>query len=413
MFELFIARRIYFSKEGHKQVSKPAVRMALLGIAIGLAVMIVSVSVVIGFKQEVRQKVIGFGSHIQVSCFDSNQSYETQPITAPDSLLQVFSHTEGVAHVQRFSTKPGIIKTDTDFAGMVLKGVGPEYDMSFFREHLLEGEIPVFSDSAATGQALVSKLLADKLQLKLGDRLFTYFIQDDVRVRRLTVTGIYQTNMVEFDQLFVVGDLYTVNRLNRWESNQVSGVEVLLHDYEQMEEVADLLTEQVYCRQDAYGATYYVQTIRELNPQIFSWLDLLDINVWVILILMTGVAGFTMISGLLIIILERTQLIGLLKAFGATGGSIRKIFLWFSFFLIGKGMLWGNIVGLGLCALQHWFHPVGLDATTYYVDAVPVGGSVGVFVLLNVATLFVSLLMMLGPSYLITRISPVKSIRYE
>lgn len=413
MFELFIAKRIYFSKEGQKRVSKPAVRMALLGIAIGLAVMIVSVAVVIGFKQEVRRKVIGFGSHIQVSNFDSNQSYETHPVAVSDSLLQFFSTVEGVAHVQRFSTKPGILKTDTDFVGMVLKGVGPEYTTDFYHRHLLEGEIPAFSDSVATGQVLVSKWLADRLNLKLGDRIFAYFIQNDVRVRRLTVAGIYQTNMVEFDRLFVLADLYTVNRLNGWEPTQVSGVEIALQDYGQMEEVSDRLFELIGNRQDIYGSTYFVQTIRDLNPQIFSWLDLLDINVWVILILMTGVAGFTMISGLLIIILERTQLIGLLKALGATNGSIRRIFLWFSFFLIGKGMLWGNVIGLGLCVLQHTFRLVGLDATTYYVDAVPVGGSAWVFLLLNAATLLVSLLMMLGPSYLVTRISPVKSIRFE
>lgn len=413
MFELFVARRIYFSKEGQKRVSKPAVRIAMLGITIGLAVMIVSVAVVIGFKQEVRDKVIGFGSHIQISNFDSNQSYETQPVAAPDSLMRVLSATDGIVHVQRFSTKPGIIKTEEDFAGMVLKGVGPEYDLDFFRKHLLEGEVPAFSDSSATNQVLISKALADKLHLKLGDKIYTYFIQDDIRARRLTIKGIYQTNFSEYDNLFILGDLYTVNRLNGWEPEQVSGIEIRVCDYDALEQMNDEVAALINNHQDEYGATYYMQTIQELNPQIFAWLDLLDINVWVILILMTGVAGFTMISGLLIIILERTNMIGVLKALGANNFMIRKVFLYFSVFLIGKGILWGNIVGFGLCALQYCFHLIKLEPETYYVDTVPLGGSLWIFLLLNVCSLLVSVLMLLGPSYLITKINPAKSIRYE
>lgn len=413
MFELFVAKRIYFSKDGHRRVSKPAVRIAMLGIAIGLAVMIVSLAVVIGFKQEVREKVIGFGSHIQISNFDSNQSYETQPIAASDSLMQALSVLDGVAHVQRFSTKPGIIKTGDDFAGMVLKGVGSEYDTDFFRKHLLEGEVPAFSDSSATNQVLVSKALADKLHLKLGDKIYTYYIQDDIRARRLTIKGIYRTNFSEYDDLFILGDLYTVNRLNGWEPEQVSGIEIRIRDYDVLDQMNDEVATLVNNHQDGYGATYYTQTIQELNPQIFAWLDLLDLNVWVILILMTGVAGFTMISGLLIIILERTNMIGVLKALGANNLMIRKVFLYFSVFLIGKGMLWGNIVGFGLCAVQYWFHLIKLDPETYYVDAVPLGGNIWVFLLLNVCSLIVSVLMLLGPSYLITKINPAKSIRYE
>ena len=413
MFELFIAKRIYLSNDSRKQVSKPAVRIAMLGIAIGLAVMIVSVSVVIGFKQEVREKVIGFGSHIQISNFDSNQSYETRPVAATDSLLSALASVDGVSHVQRFSTKPGIIKTDEDFQGMVLKGVGPEYDLSFFRGHLLEGEIPSFSDSSATNNVVISKALADKLQLKLGNKIYTYYIQDDVRARRLTVKGIYQTNFSEYDNLFILGDIYTVNRLNKWEPEQVSGIEIQIGDYDQLDDTEERISAQVNGRQDEYGSTYYSQTIQQLNPQIFAWLDLLDLNVWVILILMIGVAGFTMISGLLIIILERTNMIGVLKALGANNLMIRKIFLYFSVFLIGKGMLWGNIVGFAICFIQTYFHVIKLEPETYYVDTVPIGGNIWIFLLLNICSLLVSVLMLLGPSYLITKINPSKSIRYE
>lgn len=413
MFELFIAKRIYQSNEGRKQVSKPAVRIAMLGIAIGLAVMIVSVAVVIGFKNEVRDKVVGFGSHIQISNFDSNQSYETHPIVANDSIINILASIDGVAKIQRFSTKPGIIKTDDNFQGMVLKGIGPEYDMSFYKDHLIEGELPLFSDSSATNEIIISEALAKKLQLKLEDKIYTYYIQNDIRARRLTIKGIYQTNISEYDNLFVIGDMYTVNRLNGWEPEQVSGIEVLVNDYNRVEDIADDVASQIDTRTDKYGGAYYTQSIQQLNPQIFAWLGLLDTNVWVILILMTGVAGFTMISGLLIIILERTNMIGILKAVGANNLMIRKIFLYFSVFLIGKGMLWGNIVGLSVCFLQKYFHFLKLDPETYYVDSVPIEFNIYLFLLLNIGTLTVSVLMLIGPSYLITKIDPAKSIRFE
>lgn len=413
MLELFIAKRIYQSNEGQKQVSKPAVRIAMLGIAIGLAVMIVSVAVVIGFKKEVREKVIGFGSHIQICNFDSNQSYETRPIVASNSLMDELSAMQGVQRVQRFSTKPGIIKTEDNFQGMVLKGVGPEYDLDFYRDYLLEGELPSFSDTTANNEILISKELANKLNLKLGDKIYTYFIQDNVRARRFTIKGIYQTNFSEYDNLFVIGDLYTVNRLNQWEPEQVSGIEIQVNDYNRLEQTADDISSLIDSRKDSYEGHYFTQTIQQLNPQIFAWLDLLNLNVWSILVLMIGVAGFTMISGLLIIILERTNMIGVLKALGANNGMIRKIFLYFSVFLIGKGMLLGNIIGLTLCWLQSTFKIIKLEPETYYVDSVPVELSIWIVLLLNICTLLVSVLMLLGPSHLITKINPAQSIRFE
>ena len=412
-FPLFIARRLYRDTDGGKQVSRPAVLIAMVGIAIGLAVMIITVAVVIGFKREVRNKVTGFGSHIQITNFDAVRSYETHPVVVGDSMMAALAANPGIKHVQRYSTKPGMIKTDDAFQGMVLKGVGPEFDATFFRDNLLEGEIPAFSDSAATGQVVISKALVDKLKLKLGDKIFTYYIQDNVRVRPLTVTGIYQTNFSEYDNLFLLTDLYTVNRLNNWKPDQVSGAELQVKDYDRLPDITYEVAESTDHRADKCGGVYFVQNLEESNPQIFEWLGLLDLNVWVILILMIGVAGFTMISGLLIIIIERTNMIGILKALGANNLTIRKVFLWFSVFLIGKGMIWGNAIGLVFCLIQSQFHLFKLDPESYYVDSVPVSFNVWLFLLINAGTLLASVLMLLGPSYLITKINPASSMRYE
>ena len=413
-WKLFVAHRIYRSNEGGKEVSKPAVRIAMWGIAVGLAVMILAVAVVVGFKHEVRDKVVGIGSDITVTNFDMQKSYETVPVSATDSLLDVLRTTEGVKHVQRYSTKPGMIMTDDNFLGMVLKGVSQEYDWGFLRKHLLEGEIPAFSDTASTNRTLVSRTIANKLNLKTGDKLYTYYIDGEkVRARRLEVAGIYQTNFSTYDELFLLTDLYTVNRLNSWQPDQVSGIEMEVENYDLLLPTKENIREKVDMQKDAYGSTYYVTTAEEANPQIFAWLDLLDLNVWVILILMTGVAGFTMISGLLIIILERTNMIGVLKALGADNLAIRKIFLTFSVFLIGRGMLWGNIIGLALIGVQSYFRPFKLDPATYYVDSVPVEFNLWWWILLNVCTLIVSVLMLVGPSYLIAHIHPAKSIKFE
>lgn len=413
-WKLFVAHRIYRSKEGKKEVSKPAIHIATWGIAIGLAVMIVAVAVVIGFKHEVRDKVVGIGSDIIITNFDAQKSYETIPIVASDSLLRVLRDLDGIKHVQRYSTKPGMIMTDDDFLGMVLKGVSQEYDFSFLQEHLQEGEIPNFSDTVSTNRTLVSRTIANKLHLKIGDKLYTYYIEGDkVRARRLEVSGIYQTNFSIYDDLFLLTDLYTVNRLNNWEADQVSGVEIEVIDYDHLEDSKETISTQIDMRTDRFGNTYYTQTVEDNNPQIFAWLDLLDMNVWVILVLMTGVAGFTMISGLLIIILEHANMIGIFKAMGAENMAIRQVFLNFSIFLIGKGMLWGNLIGLAFIGIQSWLRLFKLDPATYYVDSVPVEFHIGWWVLLNFCSWLISVLMLVGPSHLITRIHPAKSIRFE
>lgn len=412
-WKFFIARRIYRSREGEKEVSKPAVCIAMAGIAIGLAVMIVSVAVVIGFKHQVRDKVIGMGSDIVISSIEGAQLYQMNPVVANDSLLSVIRNILQVSHVQRYATKPGMIMTADNFQGMIVKGVAQEYDWTYLKAHLQEGEIPALTDSVASNRVLVSRSMADKLSLKVGDKLYTYYIEGNVRARRLTVSGIFQTNFSAFDDYFLITDMYTVRRLNGWEPDQVGGVEVAVSDYRFLDSVNDEIRGHIQEQTDRYGAIYCSRTSEELYPQIFAWLDLLDTNVWVILILMTGVAGFTMISGLLIIILERTQMIGVLKALGADNASIRQIFLSFSVFLIGRGMCWGNVIGLSCCLIQYFFEPIKLDPATYYVNVVPVELHLGWIVLLNVCTLLVSVGMLVGPSYLISHIHPAKSIRFE
>ncbi|KAA6322472.1 Lipoprotein-releasing system transmembrane protein LolE, partial [termite gut metagenome] len=379
----------------------------------GLAIMIIAVSVAVGFKKEVRDKIIGFGSHIQINNLNVVHSYEAYPIVADDSIMSALCNYPGVAHVQRYSAKAGMIKTDDAFQGMILKGVGEEYDTSFFREYLIEGEIPQFTDSVASNQVLISKALTAKLKLHLGDRLYTYYIQDNIRARRLTVAGIYQTNFSEYDNLFLLTDIYTVNRLNNWAPEQVGGLELQVHDYDRLEEITYTLGDSFAKYVDKYEADYCVRNVEQLNPSIFAWLNLLDLNVLVILLLIIGVAGFTMISGLLILIIERTNMIGLLKALGAGNYAIRKVFLWLAVFLIGKGMVWGNVVGLFLYFVQSQFKLFSLNPETYYVSSVPVSFNIGLFLLLNAGALLVSVLMLIGPSFLITRINPASSMRYE
>ncbi|UBD75251.1 ABC transporter permease [Parabacteroides goldsteinii] len=411
--ELFIARKIHFSKEGNRQVTPPAVRIAIVGVALGLAVMILSVAIVIGFKKEVRNKVIGFGSHIQITNFDNNSSYETTPIAVSDSLLQALREFPGIKHIEGYATKMGILKTDSDFQGVVLKGIDTDYDWSFFRNNLKEGELLTIDPKKTSTDVIISRYLSDLLGLKLGDSILTYFVQEDVRARKFNIVGIYETGFMDYDKLFVLADIKQIRRLNGWEKDEVSGLELLVDDYDKLDQIAEDLYFNLVEKQDRHGNTYFTRSIKEMNPMIFNWLDVLDVNVVVILILIFAVAGFTMISGLLIIILERTNMIGILKALGENNVSIRKIFLYISFFLIGKGMLWGNVVGIAICLIQSHFRIIKLDPSIYYLDAVPIDLSIVSLILLNIGTLCASMLMMLGPSYLITKIDPAKSIRFE
>lgn len=410
----FLARRIYTNNSDKTRVDRPAIRIAIAGVAIGLAVMLVSVSVVFGFKHTIRDKVVGFGSHIQVANFMALQTAEQYPIQMGDSMLNVLKRIPGVSHVQRYAIKQGILKTETDFLGVAFKGIASEYDISFIRENLVEGVIPKFSDTRATQQILISKTIADQLNLHQGSKVFAYFIDTSgVRTRRFTVAGIYQTNLSQYDRVICFIDFYTAVKLNGWEPDQAGGAELSISNFDKLAETEAHVIDRVNRTIDSYGETYSSQTIKEANPQIFSWLDLLDLNVWIILGLMLAVAAVTMISGLLIIILERTTMIGILKALGARNRTIRHTFLWFAVFTIGKGMLIGNLAGIALIAFQHFTGAVKLDPITYYVSTVPVEFNLPIFFLLNVATLFISVFVLIAPSYLVSKIDPAKSMRYE
>lgn len=415
-FPLFIARRIYSDHIGDQQkVSKPAIRIAVAGVAIGLAVMIISVCVVLGFKHTIRDKVVGFGSHIQVANFYTLQSSAIdQPVAIGDSMMNVLKRTDGVKHVQRFAMKQGILKTDNDFLGVMFKGVGPEFDSIFIHKSMVEGSIPHFSDQQSTNRILISKDMASKLRVKAGDRIFAYFIGDGgVRTRRFTISGVYQTNLAQYDKTTCFCDLYTARKLNAWTDDMVTGAELTVNDFKQLGTTANDIINRVNRTQDQYGNTFSSKTIRELSPQIFSWLDLLDLNVWIILAIMTAVAVVTMISGLLIIILERTTMIGVLKALGARNSTVRHTFMWFAAFIIGKGLLIGDALALALILLQKLTGFAKLDPQTYYVDVVPVELDWMLIVALNIATMLIALFVLIAPSYLVSHIHPAKSMRYE
>lgn len=411
---LFIAKRIYSDNDAQQKVSKPAIRIATAGVAVGLAVMIVSVCIVLGFKHTIRDKVIGFGSHITVANFMTIHGNGQRPIAINDSMTKVLRSVNGVRHVQRYALKQGILKTDSDFLGVAFKGIAAEYDTTFIHNNMVSGCIPTFSDETSHNKIVISKIMADMLKIKTGDKVFAYFIDNDnVRMRRFLVSGIYQTNLTQYDKTICFTDLYTAVRLNGWNNDQVTGAEIIVNDFNKVNDVEDILVSKVNRTTDSYGETYSSETIQESNPQIFSWLDLLDLNVWIILALMLCVAGFTMISGLLIIILERTNMIGVLKALGAKNKTIRKTFLWFAVFIIGKGMIIGNVIGLGLVIIQNVTGMVTLDPSTYYVKTVPVEINIPLIVILNIATLLISVFVLIAPSFLISRIHPAKSMCYE
>lgn len=400
-----IAQRLYFSDQNNVRSSRPAVRVALLGIMIGVLIMIVAISVVIGFKREITQKVAGFGSHIQVVNFDNNSTYELQPIRVTDSLLNAIRQIDHVTHISQFATKPGIIKTDSTFQGIVFKGT--DY-WDYFSQNIIEGTLPENEN-----EILLSKELANSLRVKVDDRLLCYFIEDELRVRRLHVTGIYNTCMVEMDKVFVLGHIDMVRRLSEWDKDQVSGLEVLVDDLLHLPEATESVYFATANRLDKDGNTLYTQNLQQLNPQIFGWLDLLDMNVIIIIVLMLCVSGFSIITGLIILILDSIALIGTLKALGANDRFVRRIFVYQALMLIGKGMLWGNIIGLGVCALQYFTHIIPLEASSYYVSYVPMAFAWGWWLLLNIGTLLVSWLILLAPSAIVTQISPAKVMHFE
>ena len=430
---LFLARRFYkgSGERGQKMASSPAIRVATLGIALGLAVMIVTQAVVSGFQQEVMRKVNGFASHIEVINPQSFGTPETHAIDALPAFMQGLTKDPNVAAAHPVAYKMGIIKTDTDFMSIQLKGVGADYDTTFIRSCLVEGRLPRFGVSAEVGDdglpqpgvndILISRRQADAMQLKVGDRVFAYFFEDDIRQRRFTIVGIYETHMSLFDKTFVMAPFATIVSLNNWDESPLrqpcTSVEVTLRDFSQLQPTAYRLADLIKTtakRPDGEGLSEATPlTVREHYPQVFSWLDLLDFNMVVILILMVCVAGFTMVSGLFILILERTQTIGVLKALGATNAKIRHTFLWFAAMIIVRGMLIGDVLALGLMAAQQHWGFAKLDPQTYYVDTVPVLIEWLPMLLINLGTLVITTLALVGPSYMVSRIQPAKAIRFE
>jgi lipoprotein-releasing system permease protein len=405
--EIALATKLYFSQEGESRHARPAIRVALAGMIVGVMVMILTICVVVGFKQTVTDKVAGFGAHIQLVSFDNNNTYDLQPIEVSDSLIRRLSTYPNVRAAVPFITKPGMLKTDSAFHGIVLKGT--DY-WDFFAQNLIEGALP-----EAPQEVLVSQAVSHQLHLQTGDAVNTYFVDEsDVRARRLKIVGIYDTGYGQFDDLFVVAPLETARRLQGWEANTYSGVEILLEDIKALDETADAIYFATVNHLDEDGYhVYYVQTLREQNPAVFAWLDLLDMNVIVIIVLMLLVAGFNIVSGLIILILDGIQLIGTLKALGADNRFVQRIFLTQAALLIGKGMLWGNILGLGLAALQYFGHWIPLEAATYYVSYVPIAFDWFWIITLNILTIVVSLLILLLPSMIVAKISPAKVMHFE
>lgn len=408
--ELFIARRLHFDENGGQRMSRPAMRVATAGIAVGLTVMLVAVAVVVGFKREVSNQIVGFGSHIQVAAYENGYGYETVPIVPSDSLVQRLETLPHIKCVQRITTKPGIVKTDIDFEGIVLKGVDAGFDWTFFKTHIVAGNIPVVGGDVAANDALISRHTANLLHLAVGDRFTAYFVGESVRARRFTVCGIYETAFADFDKLFVLTDMRHVQKLNGWNADCISQLELLVDDFDKIDEIE----RNVFFAVATQGGTpMQVRNIKKIVPRMFEWLDMLDVNAWVILALMLAVAGFNMISGLLIIILERTNTIGLLKAMGARDRSIRKIFVCQAAFLIGKGMLWGNVAGCAIVLVEQFTHAIPLDPAMYYVNYIPVSLSVEHWLLINVGTFVITLLMLIVPSHIITSIRPAQSIKFD
>jgi len=387
--------------------------IAVIGVALSLAVMIVSVSIVTGFKKEITNKIVGFGSHIQILNFDSNESYETQPIRKDQEFLSKLKAEPYVVNVQEFATKAGIIKSGSDIQGVVLKGIGSDFDWTFFRNYIIKGTTFTVTDSVRSNKVLISRYIANLLKMDVGDEFIMYFIQDPPRMRRFEVSGIYETSLEEFDRTYVLADIKHIQRLNDWNENQISGFEITVSDFRHLDELTYNVMNIVGYGFEEDESRLKVINIDEKYPQIFDWLNLQDMNVLIILLLMLIVAGVNMVAGLLILILDRTNMIGILKALGAGNVSIRKVFLYQSGFLIIKGLFWGNLIGISICLTQKYFQILKLDQTSYYLTAVPVNLNFYHLAGLNIITCIVIILILIIPSVVISKISPAQAIKFN
>ncbi len=405
-YESFIALKILTGKSGQKRITNPVIRIAIAGIALGMAVMIVAVMVVTGFRKEITDKVIGFGSHIRISHFDTNSSYEETPVQTNKALLDKLRGIRGIRHVQVYATKAGIIKTDDEIQGIVLKGFAENYDTTFFRNKMVSGSLLRTGTGSSLNEVMISKQVASALLLNVGDDLLIYFIEQPPRIRKLKITGIYETGLHEFDQLYAFCDLRLIQKLNNWEEDEAGGVEMFVSDFNRLETTTDLVYHSA-------GFEFTTQNIKEQYPQIFHWLDLQNINVVIIIALILMVAGISMISTLLIIILENVTMIGIIKSLGATNYSVRKIFIYIAVPVIGLGIIAGNIIGLGLCYLQVQYGFLTLPQESYYVSKVPVDFTMLNLLLINAGTLIACVIMLIGPSMVVSRVLPSRVIRFD
>lgn len=413
--ERFLAKRMIFGTENSRQLSRPIVRISVLGIALGLAVMILTVAIVTGFQREIRNKLIGTGSHIQITNYDNNVSNEPQPIDKHQSFLNELKKNPEITHWQVYATKSGIIKTKTDNEGVMLKGIGSDYDWNFISSNLKSGKVFSMNDTAVSKNIIISKYLADKLELKLDEKMVIYFLtrkedslstQYEQRVKVFYISGIYETGFEDIDKQLVLVDIRQIQKLNYWKSDQIGGFELAIKDYKKIDKIGEDVNEMV-------GQGLVAQTVKEINPTVFSWLDLQDLNAIIVIGLMILVAGINMISALLVLILERTNMIGILKALGAQNKSIQKIFLYNAAYLIGKGMIWGNVLGIGIAMFQQYSGLFKLDQATYYVSVVPININLFYILLLNTGTLICCLIMLIIPSFIVSKITPVKAIRFS
>lgn len=409
----FVAKRIYQGGEAGR-ASASAVRIATAGVAVGILVMIISICVTIGFQREIKGRVASLVGHIQVVNSETLYRNNPVPIEVSDSLCKEISALHGVTHVQRFALCMGMLKTEHAFRGIYFRGVDSSFDSSFLVDNLISGSLPSFGQGDAPSDSiLLSASMASALQVEVGQKIYAYFFDKNLRARRFVVSGVFQTNMADFDDKMCFADVRTVQRLSGWEGDQYSGAEVILDDFSSMDTVGTNLSSMFYMKEDAYGHYYATPRVDELFPQVFSWLTLLDTNVVAILILMICVASVTMVSGLLIIILERTRFIGVMKAMGATNSQLRSVFLYLSAMIVVRGLLFGNIIAFALLFIQHATGIVALDPESYYLARVPVYFPVWGIVLVNVITLVVCVLVLIVPTHVVSRIHPARSIRFE
>lgn len=409
--ELFIAQRLYGTRKGARRISRPAVAIAQWGVAIGAVIMIASICIIVGFKQQVREKLYGFGGHIQIISY-SNDATTVAPLTADSTLLAGLRAIPNIAHVQLYTHKQGLIVANDEYEGVLIKGVCSDYDLSLIESHVVEGTIPQFCDTASSGSIVLSQSMAERIKAKVGDKINIYFLDKGIRARKQTVAAIYNTHLTEFDNAIAFTDIYTTRSIHDWKHDESSAIEIHISDYSLLEQtredVTEIATDAAYRNEE----TLSVPTIEELNLHMFEWLSLLDQTVWLILILVVCIAAFTMISGLLIIILEKSNLIGILKAIGAKDVSIRRIFIYYACFVIGKGIIIGNIIGLALCYLQQQFKIVAIDPEMYYMDRVPIEFS-WLLLPMNIAMFLISVAALVLPSMLISTIEPTKAIKFE